>query len=363
MRPINSDQFDDFRIQFESHSPRQLRRYLDYNKRLKRGDASEEFFQWLSKILLDEQVYDLSERSQALEIAFAERIAEQWGALEAAVPVHLFVADPVDRLVIYLGIIDEEATWEQRAAFWRLLADRYAKHWQWIEDICRIRDEALVEFSTTAGGRLFVEYCNRLREAEPSLGLISSGDSRDLTQIEEQAERDAAAIRVLEGDLEFAEDRAQRAHTRLKKQDEEIQRLRRQVAEERENGEKLRSERRTRISTQRQSTQSQKDLEHLRREYVKLDARLQDMAKRLAHSEQLRMQNSGRWDLGSVRKLDLNQLLGVEGQSLNAEQLGQIRRRFASALHPDRARGLPVWTTALFAEIMGIINEACDRVK
>jgi len=83
----------------------------------------------------------------------------------------------------------------------------------------------------------------------------------------------------------------------------------------------------------------------------------------LAQSEQLRMQDSGQWDLGAIRQLSLIQLLGVEGASLNAEELGQIRRRFASALHPDRARGLPPWTTTLFAEIMGIVNEACDRAR
>jgi hypothetical protein len=363
VRPIDSDQFDVFRTQFESQSPRHLRRFLDYGKRLKRGDAGDEFFQWLGKILLDDQVYDLAEQSLAFEIAAAERIVELWGALEAAKPVHLFVPDPLDRLVIYFGILDEQASWEQRAAFWRLLAERYAKHWQWIEDICRARDEISVEFSSTSGGRLFAEYSDRLRQSEPSLGLVESATRQDLTEIERQVERDAATIVSLEADLEFAEDRAQRAHARLKKQDEEIQRLRRQVAEERENGEKLRSERRTRISTQRQSNQSQKDLEHLRREYVKLDARLQDMAKRLAQSEQLRMQGSGQWDLGAIRQLSLLQLLGVEGASLNAEELGQIRRRFASALHPDRARGLPEWTTALFAEIMGIVNEACDRAR
>jgi hypothetical protein len=46
-----------------------------------------------------------------------------------------------------------------------------------------------------------------------------------------------------------------------------------------------------------------------------------------------------------------------------SEDLSKVRRRFASALHPDRVRGLPAWTEALFSEIMRIVNEACDRKK
>ncbi len=363
MRSIDSDQFGEFRIQFESQSLRHVRRYLDYEKRLKRGEASEEFFQWLGKILFDDQVYNLSEKALAFEIAAGERIVELWGALEAAKPLYLFAVEPMDRLAIYFGVIDEGASWEQRAAFWRLLAARYVKHWNWMEDTCRFRDEINAEFSSTSGGHLFAEYCAHILQIDPSLGAISAGKKQDLARVEEQIERDTAAIKALEGDLEFAEDRAQRAHIRLKKQEEEILRLRRQIAEERENGEKLRSERRTRISTQRQSNQSQKDLEHLRREYVKLDARLKDMASRLELSEQLRMQGAGPWNVHTIQQMSLYQLLGVEGASLSAEELGQIRRRFASVLHPDRARGLPAWTTSLFAEIMGTINEACDRVK
>jgi len=363
MKPNNSEQLSEFRTSFESQSPRHLRRYLDYGKRLKRGDAPSEFFQWLGKILLDDQVYDFSERATAFEIGAGECIAGMWGLLETARPIHLFVAEPLDRLSIYLGIIDEAAPWEQRAAFWRLLSEHYEKHWSWIEEIRRARDRVDAEFSTSSGGRLFVEFCIRIREIDPSLGADFSGNSSALDKVEEQVKQHTITIKALEGDLEFAEDRAQRAHGRLKKQDEEIHRLRRQVAEERENGEKLRSERRTRISSQRQSNQSQRDLEHLRREYVKLDARLQDMAKRLTQSEQLRVQATRQWDLSVVRKLSVEQLLGVEGDALSAEEVGQIRRRFASALHPDRIGGLPRWVKSLFAEILGVVNEACDRVK
>jgi hypothetical protein len=363
MRPFDSGQLTEFRTQLESQSPRQLRRFLDYGKRLKRGDAPDEFFQWLGKILLDDKVYDFSERAMAFEIGAGERVVELWGQLETARPVHLFIAEPVDRLSIYQGIIDEVAPWEHRAAFWRLLSERYGKHWSWIEEIRSARDRVDTDFLTSSGGRLFAEFTLRIQEANPSTRDVFSGDRTELAKAEEQVQRDAQTIKALVGDLEFAEDRAQRAHGRLKIQDEEIHRLRRQVAEERENGEKLRSERRTRIYSQRQSNQSQKDLEHLRREYVKLDARLQDMAKRLALSEQLRLQEARQWDLEFIRQLSVHQLLGLEGDALSAEELGQIRRRFAGVLHPDRMRGLPPWVTSLFAEIMGIINEACDRVK
>lgn len=89
------------------------------------------------------------------------------------------------------------------------------------------------------------------------------------------------------------------------------------------------------------------------------------MAERLALSEHRRQaaapKSAPHWDLEAVRQLKLPDLLGVE--PVDAEGLGALRRRFAAALHPDRVRGLPQWVGVLFAEVLGVINEACDRIN
>jgi len=84
------------------------------------------------------------------------------------------------------------------------------------------------------------------------------------------------------------------------------------------------------------------------------------MAGRLALAEQVQRQPANRWSLNALRSMDQKELLGVR-EVLRAEDLSRVRRRFASVLHPDRVQDLPDWIEALFTEIMGIINKACDR--
>ena len=81
-----------------------------------------------------------------------------------------------------------------------------------------------------------------------------------------------------------------------------------------------------------------------------------------ATAEQVRQQPVNRWSLDALRSMDQGELLGIR-EGLKAEDLNRVRRRFASALHPDRVQGLPDWTEALFSEIMRIVNKACDRQK
>ncbi len=357
---------DEFRVELESQTPRQLRRYLDYGKCLKRGDDLDDLYQWLGKILLDDgRVYADDERALAFEIGVGECIAELLEVLEATPPVVLFLGPSVDRLFIYAGILDENAPLAHRATFFRLLGERYGKHAAWIEEINQMHGGEHL-FSSSSGGRLFSEFYQRISSE------ITGFDIEGASPLQEELDEMRAAIvahettiKTLESDLEFAEDRAHRAHQRLKSQDGEAKQLRKLLNDERENGEKLRGERRTRIQSQRQSNKAQKDLEHLRREYVKLDARLQDMAERLALSQHRRQadapRSASRWDLASVRQLSLSDLLGVEQAS--SEDLSTLRRRFAAALHPDRVRGLPQWVGVLFAEVLGVINEACDRIN
>ena len=165
-------------------------------------------------------------------------------------------------------------------------------------------------------------------------------------------------------DLEFAEDRANRAHQRLKQLDSEVKELRKQLRETRENGEKLRSERRTRIKSERQSTETSRQLEHLKREYIKLDRRLQQMAQRLVRAEGIKAGGRPaevRVQLAGLRQLGAGKVLGIEGE-VTAEDLGRIRRRFAAVFHPDRVNQLPTWVQVLCDEVLVAINEACDRM-
>jgi hypothetical protein len=103
-------------------------------------------------------------------------------------------------------------------------------------------------------------------------------------------------------------------------------------------------------------------LELLRREYLKLDARLKDMATRLAAAEGRVYAGELRIDVTALKRLNIEQLLGV-GRGIDEEQLGRVRRRFAAAFHPDRAGELPGWVSELFVEVLGLVNEACDRAK
>ncbi len=355
----------DLAEQMESQSPRQLRRYLDFEKKVKRGEVDTDFRHWISKIALDDGIYALPERAMAFEIVLCEVVVDLWPELAHAVPAHLFIAPKVSRLTLYLGILNEELTWSQRSAYWNLLSQEYGKHWGWIRDVHQAYDEQLQKsgFSESGGGRLLIEFCDQLRvvmREDEDLGL---GSAAEINRLREQIDASREALKVMEVDLEFAEDRADRAHARIKKLDEEIQGIRRQLVDERENGEKLRSERRSRIANQRASSQAQKELEILRGELVRAQERLQDMAQRLALSEQRRMQGGARWNMDYLQKMNAVELLGIEAGTNAEVDLGKTRRRFASALHPDRVRDLPAWTGALFSEIMRMVNEACDRQK
>jgi vacuolar-type H+-ATPase subunit I/STV1 len=211
-------------------------------------------------------------------------------------------------------------------------------------------------------------FLQQLDEVEP-LPVVVEGQenrlAREVTRLQEENLQRATELETLRGDLEFAEDRAHRAHQRLRQLDEEVQGLRRQLREARENGEKLRSERRSRIKSERQSVEAQRELEKLKREYIKLDRRLQQMAQRLVQAEGGQAQRGPlagvRFELDSLRQLEASRVLGTEG-TVTAEELGRVRRRFAAVFHPDRVNQLPVWVRNLCDEVLAVVNEACDRM-
>ena len=96
-----------------------------------------------------------------------------------------------------------------------------------------------------------------------------------------------------------------------------------------------------------------KELDDLRAEFVKLDGRLREVSGKGI---------SGGLDLTSLRNLDAGRILGV-GTPPAAEEISQLRRRFASAFHSNRANQLPDWVSQLFDQLLGIVNEACDRIR
>ena len=346
----------------ENQSPRQLRKYLNYGKKVKRGEVDDDFCQWLVRIITDNEVYEQEERALAFELAVWEFLVDIWETLGQASLVRLFIPGKVDRLTLYLGVLDESQSWEERAAHWHLLREEYPKHWSWLR---QVHEEGIInsaKLSESATGQIFLAYCEQLR-SEIGIELGSSGSAnREVQRLECEVKNGVETLKAMEKDLEFAEDRAERAHVRIRRMDEEMGQVRRQLKEERGNGDKLRSERKIRISSQRELRQAQKELEALRREYIKMQDRLRDMAGRLSLAERVRSQPVNRWSLDALRSMGQGELLGIR-EGLKAEDLGRVRRRFASALHPDRVQDLPDWTEALFSEVMGIINKACDRKK
>lgn len=353
----------------ENQSLRRLRRQLDYGKRARGGEGMAELYQWLGRILLDDGlVYSLEERALAFEIAACERLAELWPELHLAEPESLVVSGPLDRLLLYRQLLSGRYPPPRRAALYRLLHARYPRYADWIESRAAASDGTS---GLEASGCLllleqFLAGLEALEALPEELGSADLALRAELTRLQEEERRRGTEISTLHRDLEFAEDRAERAHQRLRLLDEEARQLRRDLREFRENGEKLRTERRTRIESVRQSSQSQRDLARLQADYARLEQRLQSMAQRLAAAEQ-RPGGSPevgelRVTVGALRRLEPGQVLGLAAIP-TGEELSQIRRRFAAVFHPDRVNGLPPWVRILCDEILGAVNEACDRAE
>jgi hypothetical protein len=244
----------------------------------------------------------------------------------------------------------------------------YRRHTDWVEARAATRDEVS---GLDASGCLvlldrFLGGLTALEALPEELGAANPELRAELAQLQEAQRQHGAEVAALHRDLEFAEDRAERAHQRLRLLEEEARQLRHDLRESRENGEKLRTERRTRIESMRQSSQSQRDLARLQADYARLEQRLQGMAQRLAAAEQ-RPGGSPevgelRVTVGALRRLEPSQVLGLATTPTD-EELSQIRRRFAAVFHPDRVNGLPPWVRILCDEILGAVNEACDRAE
>ena len=123
-----------------------------------------------------------------------------------------------------------------------LLERRYKKHYKWVEELASSRVDGA--FNISSGGRLFSQFLYTLDGVAP---LATAEEDKENAHLREEAERQRKKIKQLQKELEQTEERAGSVHKRFKEQDIELQGLKRELREERENGEKLRSERKTRI--------------------------------------------------------------------------------------------------------------------
>ena len=293
------DEFTRFRGLVESQTPRGLRRFLDYGKRVRTGQGLEELGQWLGRILLDDgEVYPDQDRALAFEVAACEYLAERWAELQES-PESVTLCGPVDKLVIYRHLLQDSYSPQRRSAFALLLAQRYRKSWSFIES--RATDSG----GSTAFGAVQPLLAQFLRQLDTTDPLSDSGSTAKLDELREELERQKAAFDRLRGKLEDAHEHSGKAQKKADQLDKERQSLARQLSEEREAAEKLSEERRRRIRVERQAREGDRELEKLKLEYVKLDQRLRQMAQRVADSERASHAGaSGGIDVRGLRSMD-----------------------------------------------------------
>lgn len=349
---VSGEDYSLFCTQVQDQSLRALKRFQGYGDWVKQGDGAGEFYDLLGKILLDDRVYDLEERALAFEIVACEALAVQWPLLDGTLEEIVVLGGDLGRVALYRQLLNRDNGLDQRLAYAQVLGQKFKRHVQWIA--ARAQQPGPQDPSQHP---LVQRFMGLLDQVAPlPLGANPPASDPEAADGSQQTEEEIAALK---DDLEFAEDRANRAHARIKKQEEEVQQLRRQIREERENGEKLRQERSRRIKLDRHTANAEREIESLRREYFKMERRLQVMAQRLAASEQQRQGGElpGARELAALKRLEPAFILGLDGD----EDIGQIRRRFAAVFHPDRVQQMPVWVKRLFADILVVINEACDR--
>ena len=238
---------------------RHLRRQLEYGRRVRRQQGLAELYQWVGRILLDDgAAYSLEERAAAFEIAVLERLAGLWPELHLSSPLAAIVTGPVDRLLLYRQVLSDRYPLGVRAGLYQLLTSRYSQHGDWVEARAASLDEAatLVDSGCDA---LLQRFLGALSTAEPlpeplgaTLGSPPRGEAEGLQ--DELRQRQAEAVE-LRRELEFAEDRAERAHRRLRRLEPELRQARQELREARQNEERWREVRRTRIESLIQSTQ------------------------------------------------------------------------------------------------------------
>ena len=342
----------------EGQTLRQLKRFFLYEKLVKSGTLPCDFSTRLSRVLLDEKSYSVTERGNALELIFCEIMNDQWDILQAENPDDVFYPKTPSRLQFYLKITDFKRSTRERASHLFAFMQIYKKHAAWFREIGEFRASDKIGRTEANSGDALKQVMDLIRKVHPD--FVEMEETVNMSIVEELRGKHEKAVRQFEADLEFAEDRAERAHARLRRSEEERATFGRQLKTERENGEKLRQERSDRIGAQRKALELQRAIEVLQRDHVKLERRLREMAVVLAKNES---NNAPVWNIDALRAMSSEQLLGINPANVSGEVIDASRRRFASALHPDRVRGLPSWTEKLFAELMKLVNEASDNKR
>lgn len=361
---LTSDEYVHFRELVEAQSPRQLRRFLDYGKRVRQGSGMSELVLWVGRILFDrDHVYTTQDKAAAFEIGACEWLARRWGEVSQPGAEAVTIAGPIDKVrLLRMLLVDEQPA--ARCALAALFAQRYGRTWSWVRERAAqpvaygTDDDAPLTTGATRGEEavaaedaLFARFLQELEALDPlPLGSGAVRLERLLADAQEREQR-------LRRELEVATERAERAVTRLESVQEEVRQLRHDLREGRQNGDQLREERSRRIKTERQARDAARELERLRAEYVKLDGRLREAARRRADGG-----GAGGWDLAALGQQPPAQLLGL-GPDASAEDLAQARRRFAAAFHSDRAAQLPPWVRELFDRLLALVNASCDRVR
>lgn len=347
---LSSDDLGAFHEAVESQSLRQIRRYLDYGKRVRQAGSLAELHRWLGRILHDEDgVYDTTDVASAFEIGACEWLASHWDELNHPAPSIVTVAGPVDKTHL-LRLLVEAPDSEAKSGWALLFAQRYGKIWSWVEERALQTAATQAEPDAELESAPFVRFLELLQQLEP-LGVGGSAETtRQLEEAEQLQQR-------LQREVAATTQRAERAATRAEALQEEIENLRRTVRQDQSSSERLRDERSRRIRIERQARDLAQELERLKSEYVKVDGRLREQARRdgtqpttLGSLEELR----------HVAQTTPMQILGL-GENATAAELAKARRRFATAFHSDRTSQLPAWVGELFDQLLGVVNAACDR--
>ena len=341
---MNLDAYSELRQDVESQSVRSIKRFLDYGKRVRQDTGLDEMMQWIGRVLHDtDQMYSQQERAQAFIVGACEWLARRWQLDPGQTAAMITVIGDVDRVRLLRLLVTENDP-ERRQGLQQSFRDTDAKLAGWIEE--RALHEDPQDEVDLVHEAPFLRFVESLEEVDP---LVADGGD-DLAKELEEAEQQK--IR-LGRELEAASERAERAVQRLESLEEEAKGLRKNLRDERENGDKLRQERTKRIKFERDAREAGTQLQRLKEEYVKLDQRLRESVRRQGSKNPPL--------LDQLRQMSPEDLLGVTQRS--DDDIGQARRRFASVFHSDRAAQLPPWVADLFDHLLGLVNAACDKAR
>lgn len=347
---LTSETLVEFRALVESQTPRRLRGFRNYGERVRSNSGLPELRQWLGRILLDSsEVYSLKDKAQAFEICACESLAEQWPRLQTVAGRPISVLGTVDKTLLLAMAMHSNNDDAKKATYVGELSRRYIKTWKWIASRAQVQPERSDE--RFVNEPLAGEFINHLCHLSPEMAGLTESD--ELGQIREELAKQERAADELTEEMRASSERAHKSQQRALELEAELKEVRKQLSGEEDAHERLRAERNKRISLERQARDAEKELQSLRQECVKLDRRLRGM--------------SGNWSdsVGIVplelRGMRAEHVLGL-GSDHSDRDIGEVRRRFANAFHSDRVSQLPAWVGAVFDELMGFVNETCDRL-